>query len=371
MKQTALWIAILASTFAMAAQAADPAKTVDLSGIWRGSHTSDRVGYQHFIRVQKSGAGFSGQGLSWFALTEEQAQGATRGQRPVPDYPGALCVSQQFAIKVDGDTVTFTGVSAQSLLNGAKYSPDVFSGKLSTANVIAGDASDGKKATGIFRLWKDGALAKPLPLDLEKGKTQNVPCVDGGNYHYSVYIPKSYDPEKATPVLINFNPGGNGEPLSTKMAEETGWIMAGLTEAKNGPWGPIMENRDAALFDLRRRFNIDMKHVYFSGHSGGARSAASSGVTYPGICAGLILIGAANGNGTPPKDQPIFYIAGQTDMNKGEVESTYDKALKSGRKCKLIIHPGGHDWGRPEDHEAAIRFLAEMNAPAKTADKKK
>ncbi len=358
---------LLAMTSAFAA---DPAKPADLSGVWRGTHTSGGACYQHYIKVQRAGAGYAGQGLTWFALTEEQAQAAARGQKPAAENPTAMCVSQQFAIKLDGETITFAGVSVQSLHNGGKYSPDVFSGKLSAANVVTGKAADAKKTDGIFSLYKEGALAKPLPLELEKGKTHSLGCVDGGDYHYTVYIPKNYDPEKPTPILINFNPGGGGEPLSPKMAEETGWIMAGLTESKNGPWGPIVENRDAALFDLRRRFNVDMKHVYFSGLSGGARASATSGVTFPGICAGLILIGAANGNGTPPKDQPIFYIAGQTDMNKGEVESTYEKALKAGRKCKLIIHPGGHDWGRAEDHEAAIKWLAELAGPAKPPAKK-
>jgi predicted esterase len=352
--------------------AGDAGKPADLmSGVWHGTLTAGGTACQMFIRVQGSGQAFGGQGIVWHGLTEDQAQAAARGQKPQAEVPGWLCVVQQFAIKLDGDTATFQGTAVQSLFGGTKYRPDVFVGKLTPPGVIAGNASDAKKSEGLFRLYKEGALAKPLPLDVAKEKAAQLGCVDGGKYHYTVYVPKSYTPEKATPLLINFNPGGNGQPLSTKMAEETGWIMAGLTESQNGPTEPISENRDAALFDLRRRFNIDMKHVYFSGLSGGARASAASGQAYPGICAGLILIGAAYAQGAPPKDQAIFYLTGQTDMNKGEVSGAYEKAKSAGRKCQLVVHPGGHDWGRAEDHEAAIRWLAQETLGAKAPDKKK
>ncbi|MGD0091816.1 MAG: hypothetical protein ABSE73_18030 [Planctomycetota bacterium] len=353
--------------------AGETAKLGDLMpGKWHGVQSINGVAIQHCILIQRGGAGFAGQGVTWYGLSEEQALAASRGQKPQTEVKGAVCVLQQFAIKLEGDTVTFQGISVQNLFNGAKYKANNLVGKLSPPGVAADDNPDEKKGEGLFRFWKDEALAKPVPLDLEKGKTHQLGCLDGPKYHYSCYVPKKYDPEKPAPVLINFSPGGNAEPLSTKMAEETGWIMAGLTESKNGPFEPICQNRDAVLFDLRRRFRVDMKHVYFSGLSGGARASSASGEAYPGICAGLILIGAAYTQaGPPPKDEAIFYLTGQTDMNKGEVTGAYEKAKASGRKCQYVLHPGGHDWGRAEDHEAAIRWLAQETAGAKEAEKKK
>ncbi len=339
------------------ANAAETVKPPDLSGTWHGLVSGGFGMCQQYIRVQRGGAGYVGQGMVWFALSEEQAQALVRGQKPVGAPTQAMCAMQQFAIKVDGENVTFQGVNVQSVLNGAKYRPDTFSGKLIPPGIVAGDAVNNGKTVGIFRLAKEDVFAKPLPLDLEKGKTHALSCIDGGAYHYTCYIPGGYDPTKPTPVLVNSNPGGNGKPLSTKLAEEFGWIMIGLTESKNGPWGPVFENRDAALFDLRRRFNIDMKHVYFSGLSGGARASSEAGVAYNGNCAGLILIGATYGDKTPPKDEAIFYITGETDMNRNEVTAAHEAAKKSGRKCNFILHPGGHTWGRVEDQEAAIRWL--------------
>lgn len=367
---SALLIALCAAAFGgEAAKKAQPGRLDDLlPGVWRGVHSSGPMGYQHFIRVQRGGPAFVGQGLAWFGMPEEQAQAAARGQKPQTDGHSG-CYVQQFAIKLEGDTVTFQGVSAQGMTSG-KFTPDVFSGTLVAPGTVAGNASSGKK--GLFRLAKEEVLAKPAPLSLDKGKTHKLDCLDGGDYHYTCYIPKGYDPARPAPLLINFSPGGNANPLSTKMADEVGWIMIGLTESKNGPWEPVAENRDAALFDCRRRFAIDLKHVYFSGMSGGARAASLSGQTYPGLCAGLILMGAAYAGGVPPpKDQAIFYITGQTDMNKGEVSAAYEKAKSAGRKCDLVIHPGGHDWGRPADHEKAIRWLAEQTLGAKPDDKKR
>jgi len=121
-----------------------------------------------------------------------------------------------------------------------------------------------------------------------------------------------------------------------------------------------------------RRFKVDWKHVYFSGFSGGARASSSSGQAFPGMCAGLILIGASYaGQVPPPKDQAIFYLTGQTDMNKNEVTGAYEKAKAAGRKCQFILHPGGHEWGRPEDHEAAIRWLVQETGGTKEPEKKK
>ena len=211
--------------------AGDAPKLADLlPGVWRGVHSSGGIGLQLHVRVQKSGAGFAGQGLMWGGFTEEQAQAAARGQKPVG---GGVCALEPFAVKLDGETVTFQGLSIQALAGAGKRNPDVLTGKLIAPGMFAGDAAEAKKG-GLFGLCKEEALATP-PLDLEKGKTHKLAWLGGENYHYTCYIPKSYDPQKPTPVLINFSPGGDGQPLSTKMAEETGWIMAGLTEAKNGP----------------------------------------------------------------------------------------------------------------------------------------
>ena len=368
------WVLILIVEGALWA-AEPPKKEADaIAGTWRGTHSAGGTGYQHLIKVEKRGVAYAGIGLTYRGMSEEQAQRAMTKQLGANELAGrdALCVQQQWALQWDGKVLTFRSLGAVNCHRGGGYNPDVFSAEMTTPGILAGEAADMKKKEGRFRLYREGSPEAARPAPIAAGKTENLSCLDDPAYHYTCYLPKAYDPQKEWPVLINFDPSGNGNPLSTKMAEELGWIMVGLTESKNGPWEPVVMNRDAVVFDLRRRFSVNWKRVYFSGLSGGARASSYSAQTFPSLCAGLILIGASYAGGAPPpKEIPIFFIAGQTDMNKGEVEGAHRAAKTAGRKTDIIIHPGGHEWGRAEDHEAAIRWLEKEAGGKAAADTKK
>ncbi|MCH7891521.1 MAG: hypothetical protein IH921_08470, partial [Gemmatimonadetes bacterium] len=269
----------------------------------------------------------------------------------------AMVIDQSFLVTLAGDTIKFAGRRPQRVLLPLSYNPDTFAGRLERPGVVMGTARDTKTVGGFFHLWKEDALQTPLPLELAKGETHELACLDGLRFHYRCHIPRSYDPTRATPLLINFSPMGHGQPLSVKMAEEVGWLMVGLKESKNGPMPPNLENLNAVLFDLRRRFNIHPRRLYFSGFSGGSRMASWAAVNHQDACAGVICIGAGHYDGVPPKFVPIFFIVGQSDFNHDEVVALHAEAERSIRKTELIVHPGGHTWGRPQDHEAAIRWL--------------
>lgn len=91
-------------------------------------------------------------------------------------------------------------------------------------------------------------------------------------------------------------------------------------------------------------------------------------VLHPDECAGIICIGAGfiyytNGPRkdeytVPPANIPAFLLVGKTDENNKEVTARlFPQEQQRKRPMKLVIHPGGHDWGRPEDHEATIKWL--------------
>jgi hypothetical protein len=414
-------------TSSLEANPAEPAvdRTALLVGAWRGLSESGSTLYHHRIVVRREGNGYVGEGLAWCGMTEAQADAAQRGTLALSDFPDLntnairpLSVHQRFEVTLKNETVTFrslvrdkmamvvavrfadaarrlpsspipilvTRVEEDGLMALAarpehgtsqpvpafqrdaydqllqKYEPDRFSGTLGAAGIMAQDGSALTNGAPFFRLWKEEALAKPQALKVERGKTVTLACLDSA-YHYTCFLPSRYDPAVPTPVLMNFSPDGNAEPLSPKRAESLGWIMIGLTESRNGPWEPVCANRDAVLFDLRRRFNIDMKRIYFSGLSGGARAAALSAASYPDACAGLLCIGASSKGATPAPNIPIAFLVGETDINRPEVEGVYHAQQEAGRSVRLALHPGGHTWGRPEDHEAALQWLASQ-APA-------
>ncbi len=332
-----------------------------IPGTWRGMMTAEGKTTHMIIHVEHNGQRFEGEGLMWFAMTEDEAKQAQLGALPRRGvHHRAFAVEQQFIVTLEGETIKFTGIRAEHLLLPGRYNPDIFIGQLKQPGIVVGTARDTKQIGGFFHLWKKGVLDQPLPPGLAKGKMHLLGCHDGGRYHYSCYIPKSYDPSTPMPLLINFSPAGNGQPLSIKMGEELGWLMVGLKESKNGPMPANLENLNAVLFDLYRRFNVHPRRIYFSGFSGGSRMAAWAGINHQDACAGIICIGAGYYEGTPPKFLPIFFIVGQTDYNYDEVIDLHTKAERSIRKTELIIHPGGHTWGRPQDHEAAIRWLDDL-----------
>lgn len=219
------------------AEDAKPKLADPMVGTWKGFRTYDTLTAQFSIKVQRMGAGYTGRALEWYALTESQALQAASGQKPKIETNG-YCVGRQLSVKVQDREVTVACQSSQPLL-GKAVDLDLFIGKLTDTGFIVGNPGTVRRGGNIFRFWKEDALKKPLPLDLETGKTHKLECVEGGGYHYACYLPRDYDHDKPTPVLINFNPGGNAEPLSVKLADELGWIMAGLTESKNGPYWVI------------------------------------------------------------------------------------------------------------------------------------
>ena len=349
-------------------------------GKWEGFLTGDNSFLSHELEVKKEGDELKAYGKIFVGLTAQQLTDIEDKNyhlvKPLTQL--TYVASQEYDISLEDNRLTLTGVEASiDYTNNFRYysvpySLDTFSGKLYLPGLYFGETHDEAGSKGSFYFAKEEALDDPPPLELVKGETYQITCMFDERYHYSCYVPKNYDPATPTPLLINDNPNRNALPLSPKMADEFGWIMVGLTESSNRALPKICnENCAAVIMDLRRRFNIHLERIYFSGMSGGARRATQRGIYHAPNCAGLICIGAGFSffydgarAGQPllsPVEQPIFFIVGQNDMNYREVvKETYPNEIWRKRAVNLVVHPGGHTWGRSEDHEAAIRWLDEQ-----------
>ena len=94
----------------------------------------------------------------------------------------------------------------------------------------------------------------------------------------------------------------------------------------------------------------------------------AAALAYPDRCAGILCVGSTAqvvmeiGGRTAmpmaPRRVPAFYLVGETDYNRDEVEKVYRIGRQEGRQVALRYHPGGHTWGRPQDREAGILWLA-------------
>lgn len=353
-----------------------------LIGTWEGVSYSTGYAHHHTIDVKMEDGRLRGYDTISLGYTEDQISDAKFGRLKHDKgcFLFGFIATQEYNISLADIEITFKGVRAKHIHKGpgrdsdSEYSNDTIIGKYRAPGIIVGKLNDTEGRTSeVYLTRKTGGYDNSEPTQLARGKVHRMTCKYDPKFHYTLYIPESYDSSKPAPVLVNDSAGGNAGPLSKEMAEERGWIMLGLTESSNNKKHEICgPNCFQALLDVRRILNIHPKRYYFSGMSGGARRASTRGIIYAQQCAGVICIGAAYSqwrdkespyyakHQAPPLSIPVFFIVGKSDMNNGEVNGMYERARKQGRKSELIVHPGGHTWGRPTDHETAIRWLDEQ-----------
>jgi polyhydroxybutyrate depolymerase len=124
---------------------------------------------------------------------------------------------------------------------------------------------------------------------------------DGVNRRYILYVPDSYDPEQAYPLVIALHPAGGSAPYMADMtgfdtlAERDGVIVL-YPEGPYGYWDygaglPSLEGVPAMLDDpgyiakavaeVQAAYNIDPDRLYAVGFSNGARMAYRLGCELP------------------------------------------------------------------------------------------
>ncbi|OGV70288.1 MAG: hypothetical protein A2283_00300 [Lentisphaerae bacterium RIFOXYA12_FULL_48_11] len=379
MNMLAVLIGLFPVTCSIAQTSDIPADVGSLSGRWLGIACFCGYVTHNEFKIKEDDGKLTVHGYYAIAMSEKEIRGAVAKKLNNDDVqPFAMLVFQDYEVWKSGSSIMFKGGKGRVVFSGSeesgKWMPDTYEGRLVQPGMAVGVikylgvcSNTTRPKDGVFYFYREDMFAKPPALSLEKGKVHQLTCLDGTAYHYSCYVPEKYDPVLPAPVLINKDPSGNGKPLSLKMADELGWIMVGLTESRNDAVDST-ENCVAVIFDLKRRFNIHPHRLYFSGLSGRARQSAWESIGFPDECAGVICIGAGfsqYGSGEkrgeykfPPLNIPVFFLVGKTDMNHNEVVGYLAPAEKKrGRMINVQVHPGGHDWGRPEDHTLAIRWL--------------
>jgi hypothetical protein len=142
-------------------------------------------------------------------------------------------------------------------------------------------------------------------------------------------------------------------------AEQYGYIVAASNNARNGPHAISAAAAQAMGTDVSRRFSVDLKRVYLTGMSGGARVALGIALGNPSI-AGVVASSAGYPD-SQPRDTvpfPIFGTAGTEDFNYVEMR-LLDRRLSSPHF--LAVFDGGHTL--PPD-EIAVDALAWMELQA-------
>jgi hypothetical protein len=196
----------------------------------------------------------------------------------------------------------------------------------------------------------------------EKGKViPDISCLKDPSIRYSLYLLSNYSAEKKYPLILAFDPQGNGNlPVEKyhELAEKYGYILMGSNNSKNGLPMNETEAIVSSLFEeIGTRYSVDTSRIHLMGFSGGAR-IASLVALYAGGIRGVIGCGA----GFPGENQPgrfhFDYIgmAGNADFNMNELVNLDEQLEQQGFRHALIIFDGKHEWPAKEMMQNAFTW---------------
>ena len=123
-------------------------------------------------------------------------------------------------------------------------------------------------------------------------------------------------------------------------AEQYGYIVAASNNARNGPHAISAAAAQAMSVDVGRRFSVDLKRIYLTGMSGGARVALGIALGNPNVAG--VVASSAGFPDSQPRDKVTFAVfgtAGTEDFNYVEMR-LMDRKLSSPHF--LAVFDGGH-----------------------------
>ncbi|MFZ3213524.1 MAG: hypothetical protein WA188_18625 [Terriglobales bacterium] len=192
---------------------------------------------------------------------------------------------------------------------------------------------------------------------------ESVRALDNPSQSYALYLPSTYSPDHAWPLLMAFDPSAEGATpvkLFREAAEKYGYIAVGSNNSKNGPTRPSAEAFDALWRDAHRRFRVDDRRIYAAGFSGAARFSSLAASSCQGCLAGVILSGA----GFPPDHPPspglkfvVYAAIGRYDFHFPEIVQLRQALEQDKISHHIDIFDGSHQWMPPLVAQAAIEWL--------------
>lgn len=147
----------------------------------------------------------------------------------------------------------------------------------------------------VEKILREGRAAYPEPPQMRGKLTPNVPLdldhVDHAT-KYFIYVPTTYDPAKAHPLVLVGHGGSSARdlefgaraalggmvPFWTEAAEKRGYLLvAPLTDRG---WGAIGNSiLLSAISKVQREYHVDPDRVYVTGHSMGGHLSWRSGIS--------------------------------------------------------------------------------------------
>ena len=198
----------------------------------------------------------------------------------------------------------------------------------------------------------------------ETGKViPSVALRNNASETFALFLPKGYSDSGKLPVIIFFDPHGDGTVLLNlyhELADEFHFVLVGSNNSKNGM--DLQQTKliaDNLVNEVKARFSINDKSISFCGFSRGAKVALLSAAENSSVSSVIYCGAAAPIN--PNHSLSLLGFAGTKDMNYTDIVS-FDWSLKSSAlKHFLIEWNGKHEFPKAEVFKDAFQFLTTGN----------
>lgn len=187
----------------------------------------------------------------------------------------------------------------------------------------------------------------------------NMACKSDTTLTYTFYKPVSVDKNKSLPLIIFFDPHGDGALPVLKykaIADKFGFVVAGSNCIENG----LSPDRslyiaNAMLSDVGTRCNVKFNDVTACGFSGGARVAEM--FSKSGKISSIVLNSAATPGFVYDDKVTVLGIAGTSDMNYSEIAALDDILINSETHGSCLFFDGKHEWAPLRSLFLALCFI--------------
>jgi len=204
-----------------------------------------------------------------------------------------------------------------------------------------------------------GTTAKP-PKPPKAGRVTQIDCQLAADQSYALYVPKTYTPDRAWPILYCFAPNADGEDMVKRfvpVAEKLGWIVAGSLTSKNGPSEPNDRAWREILRDTDARLRLHGKKRVACGFSGASWVASRMAYGRPALFAGVILLGQGlDPTITVERWHAVAMIMGDKERRLHELRDVESMCARSSIPGLFETFPGGHCIAPDEWLAKALRW---------------
>ena len=212
--------------------------------------------------------------------------------------------------------------------------------------------------------------------EYETGKViDSLPVANSDKETFALYLPTSYQSNKALPILFVFSPSGNGKngvKAFVKSAEAYNYILIGSNNSRNGLVEQNLNIAERLINHTLSNFPILENRIYLAGFSGGARLATAI-ASISNQVEGVIACGA--GFISMPSYMPSLPsfsyagLCGNQDMNYQEMLAVKSYLERLNFQHTLFTFDGKHQWPPSEQLLMAFNWF-EIEASKKGYIKK-